>query len=91
MAPEGFLQVSVEHISRTFTDPMPVLGVTAGSWERRPDSGISDLLSCCDSSVMGPLRVCPPKKWERCWERMMSVSVSFVILSLNEQDEQLLQ
>ena len=26
VAPEGFLQVSVEHISRDFTDPMPVLG-----------------------------------------------------------------
>ena len=65
--------------------------VIAGSWERRPDSGISDLLSCCASSVMGPLHVCPPEKWERCWERMMTVSLSFVILSLNEQDKEQLQ
>ena len=64
---------------------------TAGSWERRPDSGISDFLSSCASSVMGPLHVCPPEKWERCWERMMSVSVFFVILSLNEQDKEKLQ
>ena len=65
--------------------------VTTGSWESRPDSGINDFISSCASCVMVPLHVCPPEKWERCWERMMSVSVSFVILSLNEQHKEKLQ
>ena len=54
--PEGFLEVSVEHSSRAFPDlclhPMP--WVTLSFWQR-PDSGISDLLSCYDSSAKNPL------------------------------------
>ena len=84
MIPEGFLEVSVEQtplspeLSLTpVAPPHTRPWVTAGSWERRPDSGISDFLSSSASSIMGPLHVCPPEKWERFWERMMSVSVSF--------------
>ena len=54
--PEGFLEVSVEHRSRAFPDlrlhPMP--WVIPSFWQR-PDSGISDLLSCYDSSARNPL------------------------------------
>ena len=54
--PEGFLEVSVEHSSRAFPDlrlhPMP--WVIPSFWQR-PDSGISDLLSCYDSSARNPL------------------------------------
>ena len=59
MIPEGFLEVSVEHISRAFTDscistPCQALG---HSWlhGRGNQTGMRDLLSCTDSSVMGPL------------------------------------
>ncbi|KAM9768417.1 2-acylglycerol O-acyltransferase 2-like isoform 1-T1 [Dama dama] len=85
--PEGFLQVSVELISRAFTDSCistPGLGSQLAPWQRRPDSGIVDLLSCTDSSVVGPLLHSAHLRNGRGW---CVVSLSSVVLSLNGQDK----
>lgn len=77
MIPEGFAEVSVEHISKAFDDSCVSNPCQALSHTWQHGRGDQTLASVICTPAVTPLQgalslVCPPEKWERCWEGIMS-------------------